>query len=208
MSKIHAKLSVTSKLSSIHESSSSIDVASIFPKPLPVLKVGPVYDESGFTLNERLALRQAWKLIKPFERRYGKDIYFTFIMKYYKTFENFRYNGKLDMHRLHGHSLAFMRYISAVIDQNDPVLFQAMLSDNHIVHTRCHVSQEHMRMLMNALIDYVLDKLQDVSSAALKSGFQRLLEKFQVYFDQQTVSFIAYKRSLSKGSLSAHSDQQ
>lgn len=48
----------------------------IFPKKLPELKVGPVYDENGFTLNERLAMRQAWKLIKPLERRYGSEIYF------------------------------------------------------------------------------------------------------------------------------------
>ncbi|EDV92741.1 uncharacterized protein LOC6564118 [Drosophila grimshawi] len=202
-----SKTSLNSKLSS--EDESGIDVSTIFPIKLPKLIVGPVYDESGFPLNERLALRQAWKLIKPFERRYGKEIYFTFLMENYTTFDHFRIEGKLDLHRLHGHSLAFMRFISAVIDQNDPVLFQAMLSDNHMTHERCRVLPMHMKMLIEALIAYVLEKLSDVKSAALERGFQRLLEKFQVHFDQlqrSNASFTVYRRTMSKESFALHID--
>ncbi|KAH8407939.1 hypothetical protein KR222_004180, partial [Zaprionus bogoriensis] len=173
----------------------SVKELHIFPKALPQLNVGPVYDDSGFTLNERLAMRQAWRVIKPFERRYGKDFYFTFLMEHYKTFDNFRnYGGKLDLHRLHGHSLAFMRFISNVIDQNDPVMFHVMLSENYNMHNRCHVQPEHMQLLMEALISYVLDKLKDVSSASLESGFQRLLGKFQAFYEPQAnrgISFIS-----------------
>lgn len=34
-------------------------------------------------------------------------------------------------------------------------------------------------MIVQALIAYVLDKLKDVSSASLESGFERLLKMFQ-----------------------------
>lgn len=60
-----------------NESETEVPVLHIFPKELPELVVGPVIDESDFTLNERLAMRQAWREIKPFERRYGQDFYFT-----------------------------------------------------------------------------------------------------------------------------------
>ncbi|EDW14600.1 uncharacterized protein LOC6573045 isoform X2 [Drosophila mojavensis] len=188
-----SKISIKSNLS--QDDSSSIDVTSIFPKALPEFKVGPVYDECGFTLNERLALRQAWKLIKPFERRYGKEIYFEYLMENYKVTDNFRIKGKLDMHRLHGHSLAFMRYLNAVIEQNDPVFFQNMLFDNHNIHSRCQVSLTHMKVLLEDLIQYVLEKLKDVCSASLESGFRRLLEKFQ--FDQPEKSNSLFKRDAS-----------
>lgn len=69
-----------------------------------------------------------------------------YIMENYRTFENFRFNGKLDLRRLHGHSLNFMRFISSVIDQTDPVLFNTLLSDNHALHTRCNVSCQHMEV--------------------------------------------------------------
>ncbi|XP_023165286.2 uncharacterized protein LOC111595680 [Drosophila hydei] len=188
-----SKTSLVSKL--CEEDSSSIDVASIFPKALPELIVGPVYDECGFTLNERLALRQAWKLIKPFERRYGKEIYFDYLMENYKVFKNFRIDGKLDMHRLHGHSLAFMRYLNVVIEQNDPVFFQNMLFDNHNIHSRYRVSLKHMKMLLEDLIEYVLEKLKDVSSASLRSGFNRLLEKFQFDIPEKSSSIFMYESS-------------
>lgn len=50
-------------------------------------------------------------------------------------------------------------------------------------------------MLLEDLIQYVLEKLKDVSSASLESGFQRLLEKFQ--FDQPDKSNSLFKRDSS-----------
>lgn len=49
----------------------------IYRKPLPKIRYGPVMDDSGFTLSERLALKQAWNLIRPFTRRYGQDVFYT-----------------------------------------------------------------------------------------------------------------------------------
>lgn len=46
-----------------------------------------------------------------------------------------------------------------------------------------------MQGLLKALISYILDKLEDVSSASLESGFQRLLEKFQGFFKQDQTGF-------------------
>jgi len=50
--------------------------SSIYPKRIPKIKVGAIKDDLGFTLSERLALRQAWNLIRPFERRYGQDVFY------------------------------------------------------------------------------------------------------------------------------------
>ncbi|XP_034486516.1 uncharacterized protein LOC117790995 isoform X2 [Drosophila innubila] len=74
MSRYTSKISLTSRRSTADRYDT--EFISIFPKKLPELIVGPVYDESGFALNERLALRQAWGVIKPFERRFGKEIHF------------------------------------------------------------------------------------------------------------------------------------
>jgi len=65
-------------------------------------------------------------------------------MENYKSFESFRWNGKLDLHRLHNHSLSFMRFISSVIEQTDPVVFQTMLTDNYFLHCRAHVDPDYM----------------------------------------------------------------
>lgn len=135
-------------------------------------------------------------------------------MENYKVFKNFRIDGKLDMHRLHGHSLAFMRYLNVVIEQNDPVFFQNMLFDNHNIHSRYRVSLKHMKvrktiefvfkfriilsrlqMLLEDLIEYVLEKLKDVSSASLRSGFNRLLEKFQFDIPEKSSSIFMYESS-------------
>lgn len=61
------------------ESEEELPILHIFPKELPELVVGPIKDDTDFTLNERLAMRQAWRVIRPFERRYGQDFYFTYI---------------------------------------------------------------------------------------------------------------------------------
>jgi len=50
-----------------------------YPKRIPKIKFGPIKDEMGFTLSERLALRQAWNLVRPFERRYGQDVFYRWV---------------------------------------------------------------------------------------------------------------------------------
>ncbi|XP_034488319.1 uncharacterized protein LOC117792344 [Drosophila innubila] len=198
MSKSFSKISIGSTHSSAE--GTQVEVEQIFPKKLAEFKVGPIYDDMGFTLNERLALRQAWRVIKPFERRYGKEIYFAFLMEHYKSFENFRRSGRLDLHSLHSHSLSFMRFISAVIEQKDPVAFHAMLSDMYSLHCRANVNPDYMEIIVKALISYILDKLKDVCSASLESGFQRLFDKFHAFYDEETnkgLSFV-FRRSESQ----------
>lgn len=69
-----------------------------------------------------------------------------FLMEHYQSFENFRRMGQLDLHSLHSHSLSFMRFISAVIEQKDPIVFHAMLSDNYSMHCRARVNPVYMEV--------------------------------------------------------------
>ncbi|XP_017845768.1 uncharacterized protein LOC108602231 [Drosophila busckii] len=184
MSRHTSQISMSARISA-RESGTNFDYP-VFPKKLPELRVGPVFDESGFTLTERLALRQAWRLIKPFERRYGQEIYFPYLMEHYQTFEHFRYNGKLDIHKLHSHLRSFMRFSQALIEQDDPTMMQVMLTENNNIHTRCRVSAEDIQTLIKAMIKYILEVLRDISSASLESGFQKLLDKFDAYNDTNT----------------------
>lgn len=72
----------------------------------------------------------------------------SYMMKNYPTFENFRFDGKLDLHRLHGHSLNFMHFISSVIDQTDAAMFNAMLTENQNLHSRCNIDSKHMEVTL------------------------------------------------------------
>lgn len=67
-------------------------------------------------------------------------------MENYRTFENFRIDGQIDLHRLHGHSLSLMRFISSIIEQRDPVVFQALLNDIFNMHRQAHVNFDYMRV--------------------------------------------------------------
>lgn len=72
----------------------------------------------------------------------------SYMMTNYPTFENFRFDGKLDLHRLHGHSLNFMHFISSVIDQTDAAMFNAMLTENQNLHSRCNIDSKHMEVTL------------------------------------------------------------
>jgi len=77
-------------------------------------------------------------------------------MKHFKSFEHFRNDGKIDLHRLHRHSLSFMQFIGAIIDQRDPAAFQTMLIDNYNLHRRAHVNTDYLELNPNPL--WLLDK--------------------------------------------------
>jgi len=57
-----------------------------------------------------------------------------------------------------------------------------------------------LQMLVKALISYVLDKLKDVCSASLESGFQRLLDKFHAFYAEEKTKEIGFalRESLDK----------
>lgn len=50
----------------------------VYPKPLPERDVSFKIDENGFTCVEKAALRNAWRLIEPFQRRFGKDNFYKY----------------------------------------------------------------------------------------------------------------------------------
>ncbi|XP_022232487.1 uncharacterized protein LOC111080930 [Drosophila obscura] len=187
-------------------SSASINIAKqIYPKPLSALRLGPIKDELGFTLTERVALRQAWNLIRSRERRFGQDVFHTFLNEWYWTIYKFKIGGEINLAHLHGHSLTFIRFVGALINEQDPIMFQVMLNDNNQTHSRCKVRGEYIGMLAQALTDYLLKVLDKVSSPSLERGLQRIVEKFKSYQDIETVnSKMSYNRRVSKSNFSLH----
>ncbi|KAH8347007.1 hypothetical protein KR059_004070, partial [Drosophila kikkawai] len=157
----------------------------IYPKPLPEIKLGPVMDGIGFTLSERLALRRAWNLIRPFSRRYGQDVFYTFLNKEFWGIKKFGNGTELDLKTLHQHALKFVRFIGVLIDEQDPIMYQLMISDNNVTHSRCKVGSLYIGKLAKALVDYLLHALEKVSSPTLERGFNKLVEKFEAYQDNQ-----------------------
>ncbi|KAH8251607.1 hypothetical protein KR038_002874, partial [Drosophila bunnanda] len=158
----------------------------IYPKPLPEIKLGPVINDLGFTLSETLALRQAWNIIRPFSRRYGEDVFYKFLNKEFWAIKKFGNGKELDLKTLHRHALKFVRFIGVLIEEQDPIMFQLMISDNNATHSRCKVPSMYIAKLAKALVDYLLNVLQMVSSPTLEQGFGKLVEKFQAYQDDHT----------------------
>eukprot|EP00099_Drosophila_melanogaster_P022186 NP_649597.3 globin 3 [Drosophila melanogaster] len=157
-----------------------------YPKRIPKIKFGPIKDEMGFTLSERLALRQAWNLVRPFERRYGQDVFYSFLNDYYWGIKKFRNGAELNVKALHSHALRFINFFGLLIEEKDPVVFQLMINDNNHTHNRCHVGSVNIGHLAQALVDYVLKVFHKVSSPSLEQGLSKLVEKFQNYQDQQS----------------------
>ncbi|KAH8288699.1 hypothetical protein KR054_008147 [Drosophila jambulina] len=160
----------------------------IYPKPLPEIRLGPVMDDMGFTLSERLALRRAWNIIRPFSRRFGQDVFYTFLNKEYWGLRKFGTATELDLKALHSHALKFVRFMGLLIEEQDPIMFQLMISDNNVTHSRCKVGSIFIGELAKALVDYLLSALQMVSSPTLERGFGKLVEKFQAYQDNHTIT--------------------
>ncbi|XP_017066608.2 uncharacterized protein LOC108104803 [Drosophila eugracilis] len=160
----------------------------IYPKRLPQMKAGPITDEMGFTLSERLALRQAWNLIRPFERRYGGDIFYGFLNDVYWGINKFKDNGKLNMKALHTHALRFFHFIGLLIEEKDPVVFQLMINENNLTHSRCKVGSDYIVNLADALVDYVLQVFHEISSPTLERGFRKIVEKLMSSTDQQPIN--------------------
>ncbi|KAH8361709.1 hypothetical protein KR200_009120 [Drosophila serrata] len=160
----------------------------IYPKPLPEMRIGPVMCVMGFSLSERLALRQAWNIIRPFSRRYGQDVFYKFLIKEFWGIKKFENDKELNLMALHSHALKFVRFIGVLIEEQDPIMFQLMISGNNMTHSRCKVGSLYIGELAKVLVDYLLNTLQMVSSPTLERGFGKLVEKFQVYQDNHTTT--------------------
>ncbi|EDV47961.1 uncharacterized protein LOC6552711 [Drosophila erecta] len=165
----------------------------IYPKRIPNIKFGPIKDEMGFTLSERLALRQAWNLIRPFKRRYGQDVFYSFLNDYYWGITKFVNGAELNLKALHSHALRFINFFGLLIEEKDPVVFQLMINENNHTHSRCKVGSVSIGHLAQALVDYVLKVFHKVSSPSLEQGLDKLVEKFQNYQDHQSITS-AYNR--------------
>ncbi|XP_043656507.1 uncharacterized protein LOC122622251 [Drosophila teissieri] len=160
----------------------------IYPKRIPNIKFGPIKDEMGFTLSERLALRQAWNLIKPFKRRYGQDVFYSFLNDYSWGIKKFGNGTELDLKALHSHAFRFINFFGLIIEEKDPVMFHLMINDNNQTHSRCKVSSFSVGHLAQALADYVLKVFHKVRSLSLEQGLDKLVEKFQNYQDNQSIT--------------------
>ncbi|XP_017145003.1 uncharacterized protein LOC108157452 isoform X2 [Drosophila miranda] len=174
-----------SKIRSSSTSSIRYNIAKeIYPKQLLTIKAGPIKDELGFTLCERVALRQAWNLIRSRERRFGQDVFYTFLNEWYWSISKFKQGEDINIALLHGHALTFIRFVGALINESDPIMFQ---------------------MLGQALMDYILKVLDKVRSPSLEQGLQRIVEKFKSYQDiQMDRSRTSYRRGVSKSNFSLH----
>ncbi|XP_052836311.1 uncharacterized protein LOC128252558 isoform X3 [Drosophila gunungcola] len=116
----------------------------IYPKRIPKIKFGPVKDDLGFTLSERVALRQAWNLIRPFERRYGQEVFYSYLHDVYWGIHKFRNGVDLNLKALHTHAVKFIHFFGLLIEVEDPVVFQQMITDNNLTHSRCKVGSAYI----------------------------------------------------------------
>ncbi|XP_017145005.1 uncharacterized protein LOC108157452 isoform X4 [Drosophila miranda] len=115
-------------------------------------------------------------------------------------------NGEdINIALLHGHALTFIRFVGALINESDPIMFQVMINDNNQTHSRCRVGGDYIAMLGQALMDYILKVLDKVRSPSLEQGLQRIVEKFKSYQDiQMDRSRTSYRRGVSKSNFSLH----
>ncbi|EDW55120.1 uncharacterized protein LOC6614130 isoform X2 [Drosophila sechellia] len=155
----------------------------VYPKPLPDRDLSYKVDENEFTMVEKAALRNAWRLIEPFQRRFGKDNFY-------------RKDGKINLSKLHGHAMAMMKLMSRLVQTLDCNLtFRLALDENLPTHLKNGIDPEYMRMLATALKRYILESsvIENHNSCSLSNGLSRLVEIVGEY----AVVDVARKRAMS-----------
>ncbi|XP_017044288.1 uncharacterized protein LOC108090207 [Drosophila ficusphila] len=158
-----------------------------YPKPIPEIKVGPVEDVMGFTLSERLALKSAWNLIRPYQRRIGQDVFYSYLNDAYWGICLFKTGKEINLRALHLHAVQFVRFFGLLIEERDPVMFQLLVTDNNHTHRRCKVGSADRRNLVQVLVDYLLREFHKVSSPSLERGFRKIAEKLLSYQDHEPI---------------------
>ncbi|XP_068141643.1 uncharacterized protein [Drosophila tropicalis] len=150
----------------------------IYPKPLASRDVSHKVDENGFSLTEKAALRNAWRYIEPFVRRYGKDNFYSFLTTNEHLINAFRYKSTIQLGQLHSHALSMMKLLTRLIQNIDNnIEFRLALEENLPRHMKAGVEKLYMRMLANAIKEYLLDcpQLCNHNSPTLTKAMERLV---------------------------------
>ncbi|EDW77563.1 uncharacterized protein Dwil_GK24567 [Drosophila willistoni] len=150
----------------------------IYPKPLATRDVSHKVDENGFSITEKAALRNAWRFVEPFVRRYGKDNFYTFLTTNDHLINVFRYYNTIQLGKLHSHALTMMKLLTRLIQNIDNnIEFRLALEENLPRHMKAGVEKHYMRMLANAIKDYLLacPQLCNHNSPTLTRAMERLV---------------------------------
>ncbi|XP_043654265.1 uncharacterized protein LOC122620731 [Drosophila teissieri] len=197
-----SKLSQISRISQTNQSEGSDNDQlrranlPVYPKPLPDRDVSYRPDENEFTMVEKASLRNAWRFIEPFQRRFGKDNFYSFLTRHEDLINFFRKDGKINLSKLHGHSMAMMKLMSKLVQTLDCNLaFRLALDENLPTHLKNGIDPDYMRMLATALKRYILASsvIENHNSCSLTNALTRLVEIVGEY----AVVEVARKRAMS-----------
>ncbi|KAH8243565.1 hypothetical protein KR032_008607, partial [Drosophila birchii] len=156
----------------------------VYPKPLPDRDLSIKVDENQFTMAEKAALRNAWRFIEPFQRRFGRETFYSFLTTHQDLINFFRRDGKINMSKLHGHAMAMMKLIGRLIYTLDFNLqFRMALDENLPSHMKNGIDSTYMKILAGALKSYILESsvIENHKSCTLTSAFTRLVQIIEEY---------------------------
>ncbi|KAH8288700.1 hypothetical protein KR054_008148, partial [Drosophila jambulina] len=156
----------------------------VYPKPLPERDISYKVDENQFTMAEKAALRNAWRFIEPFQRRFGQQTFYSFLTEHQELINYFRRDGKINMSKLHGHAMAMMKLIGRLIHTLDNNLdFRLALDESLPSHMKNGIDSSYMKMLASALKTYILESsvIENHKSCTLTKAFTRLVQIIEEY---------------------------
>ncbi|KAH8251606.1 hypothetical protein KR038_002873 [Drosophila bunnanda] len=156
----------------------------VYPKPLPERDISIKVDENQFTMAEKAALRNAWRFIEPFQRRFGRETFYSFLTTHQDLINFFRRNSKINMSKLHGHAMAMMKLMGKLIHTLDNNMqFRMALDESLPSHMKNGIDSDYMKMLASALKTYILESsvIQNHNSCTLTTAFTRLTQIIEEY---------------------------
>ncbi|KAH8347008.1 hypothetical protein KR059_004071, partial [Drosophila kikkawai] len=151
----------------------------VYPKPLPKRDISYKVDENQFTMAEKAALRNAWRLIEPFQRRFGQETFYRFLTEHEHLIDFFRRDGKINMSKLHGHAMAMMKLMGKLIHKLDINLqFRLALDENLPNHMKNGIDSSYMKMLASALKSYIIESsvIENHKSCTLTRALNQLVQ--------------------------------
>ncbi|XP_030376423.1 uncharacterized protein LOC115625502 [Scaptodrosophila lebanonensis] len=151
----------------------------IYPQLLPIRDVRLQVDENGFTTPERAALRNTWRFVEPFQRRFGKQSFYAFMTAREMVIETFRFDRTIDVSRLHCHAIWMMRTLNKLVNVIESVTeFRTALEECIPAHLKCGVDSNYMRMLTDVIKDYLVEcpELCNNVSPTLNRALDHLFE--------------------------------
>ncbi|XP_020814279.1 uncharacterized protein LOC110188774 [Drosophila serrata] len=171
----------------------------VYPKPLPERDISRKVDENQFTMAEKAALRNAWRFIEPFQRRFGQETFYSFLTTHQDLINFFRRDGKINMSKLHGHAMAMMKLMGRLIHTLDFNLqFRMALDENLPSHMKNGIDSSYMKMLASALKSYILESsvIENHKSCTLTSAFTRLVQIIEEYAEVDEARKRAFSTAL------------